>query len=107
MAVCARCTLFALLFTSCDVGEVDPIQLSLEAQARGMDPCHDPAVKKRVNVRRSADGRFVGTNRRDIILGTNGDDVIFGLSGDDLIICRACRRSEYRGHWHRTCRWNG
>lgn len=75
-----------LLLAACDVGEVDPIALSLEAQAQGKDPCEDPSIRKLANVKPSGDGhRFVGTNGRDIIFGTSGADVIFGNGGDDLI----------------------
>jgi Ca2+-binding RTX toxin-like protein len=77
--------LFAVLL-ACDVGEVEPIQYSIDAQARGQSPCDDPAVRKKANVKASGDGhRFVGTNGRDIIFGTAGADVIYGNGGDDLI----------------------
>ncbi|HEY5922697.1 MAG TPA: calcium-binding protein [Kofleriaceae bacterium] len=77
--------LVLLVLVGCDVGELDPIGLSLDAQGRGQNPCDDPGIRKKANVKRGADGRFVGTNERDIIFGTTGSDVIIGNGGDDLI----------------------
>jgi Ca2+-binding RTX toxin-like protein len=81
----AWCVLFVL--AGCDVGEIDIDDLIADTQAAGRDPCHDPDIRARVNVRAAAGDprRFVGTNARDVIFGTAGDDAIFGNGGDDLI----------------------
>jgi hypothetical protein len=78
-------TALLLLFVACDVGEWDPAEESDALLAAGQDPCKNADFRKKANVKRGADGRFVGTNKADIIIGTNGDDVIFGNGGDDVI----------------------
>ncbi|HEY4241608.1 MAG TPA: hypothetical protein VGM88_17420 [Kofleriaceae bacterium] len=75
-----------VLLAGCGVGEIDPMQLAVDDQAIGQDPCSDPEIRARVTVQADASGhRFVGTNIDDVIFGTNGDDEIFGNGGDDLI----------------------
>ncbi|NVB82351.1 MAG: hypothetical protein HOV81_28485 [Kofleriaceae bacterium] len=75
----------ARLAAGCDIGEMDPIEESNLILAAGGDPCKDDSIKKKATVKRGADGRFVGTNARDVIIGTKGNDIIFGNGGDDLI----------------------
>ena len=69
----------------CDVSEVDPIDEANLILAAGGDPCKDDNITSKATVKRGADGRFVGTAGRDVIIGTKGPDIIFGLGGDDLI----------------------
>lgn len=79
------CALLAI--SACDVGEYDVGDLADDNLRAGRNPCEDPDIRKRVNVRAVANDphRFVGTNARDVIFGTAGNDVIFGNGGDDLI----------------------
>ena len=77
-------TALLLFLVACDLGEVDPIEKATEVLAAGGDPCKDPDIRQ-ANVKKNADGKFVGTNGRDVIFGTNGNDIIFGNGGDDLI----------------------
>jgi Ca2+-binding RTX toxin-like protein len=83
-----RHILLAILFTgACEVGDASPTELALQDFAAGKDPCHDPAIKKKINVHAEPNDphRFVGTNGDDVIFGTPGNDVIFGNGGDDVI----------------------
>ena len=78
---------FVLLVAACDVGAEDVMTTAKNDLAKGADPCQDPAIRKKVNVKADPDNphRFVGTNGDDVIFGTNGNDIIFGNGGDDLI----------------------
>jgi Ca2+-binding RTX toxin-like protein len=76
--------LVVVLVSACDVEEVPIDEMVDNAIAKGKDPCADPHIKDRATVKKK-DGKFVGTNGRDVIVGTEGPDVIFGLGGDDLI----------------------
>lgn len=82
-----RVALLLVVLASCDVGEVDVPALAIADHAAGKDPCSDPAIKSRINVRADKNDphRFVGTPGNDVIFGTPGNDVIFGLGGDDVI----------------------
>jgi hypothetical protein len=54
---------FAMLFVAaCDVGEVDVVQTVTDDLARGQDPCSDPVLKKKANVKEVPGDphRFVG-----------------------------------------------
>src|SRR6187551_2540170 len=79
------CRAVLLFVVACDLGEVDPLEESDDLLAAGKDPCKDPGIRKKANVKRNADGKFIGTNGRDVIIGTQGNDIIFGNGGDDLI----------------------
>jgi Ca2+-binding RTX toxin-like protein len=76
-----------LVVCSCGDFEVDIDDLVAENQLAGRDPCDDPEIRRRANVRAVAGDahRFIGTNARDVIFGTPGRDVISGNGGDDLI----------------------
>ncbi|MEO8702822.1 MAG: calcium-binding protein [Kofleriaceae bacterium] len=77
--------LAVLMISACAVEDEASIdELVDAAQLAGRDPCADPQIRARANVDR-VNGRFVGTNARDVIIGTPGDDIIFGNGGDDLI----------------------
>jgi len=77
----------ALVWTGCNGVAVDAASLALADKQMGRDPCADPELRRRVNVRATPGDahRFVGTDGDDVIVGTDGDDVIFGLGGDDVI----------------------
>ncbi|MEO8551762.1 MAG: calcium-binding protein, partial [Kofleriaceae bacterium] len=79
--------LLVLVVAACDVGEVGVMQVAKEDVAKGVDPCQDTTIKKKINIHADKDNphRFVGTNGDDVIFGTSGDDQIFGNGGDDLI----------------------
>jgi len=76
-----------LFVAACEVGADDAMTIAKNDLAKGSDPCADPAIRKKANVKADPDDphRFVGTNGDDVIIGTPGNDVIFGNGGDDLI----------------------
>jgi Ca2+-binding RTX toxin-like protein len=77
----ALTTIVLVLVASCEASLDEVSDLETFEARFGADPCKT-AVS---TVKRGGDGRFVGTNGRDVIVGTDGPDVIFGLGGDDLI----------------------
>ncbi|HEY0253726.1 MAG TPA: calcium-binding protein [Kofleriaceae bacterium] len=79
--------LLIALVAACDVGTPTDADIVVEDQARGKDPCHDPAIMKKATVKADPDDphRFTGSNGDDVIFGTPGNDRIYGNGGDDLI----------------------
>jgi Ca2+-binding RTX toxin-like protein len=73
-----------LSLTGCSADASDGTETDEDLMAKA-DPCSDPQIKQKATVKRSADGKFIGTDGFDIIVGTEGKDIIFGNGGDDLI----------------------
>jgi Ca2+-binding RTX toxin-like protein len=73
-----------LSLTGCSADASDGTETDEDLMAKA-DPCSDPQIHQKATVKRSADGKFIGTAGRDIIVGTEGKDEIYGNGGDDLI----------------------